>query len=574
MIDLTIKIAGAAGQGMLTISTILARSLTRQGYYVHCYQDLMSRIRGGHNASILRIADHPVGSLAEKANILIALNPESMELHAGELVEGGVMVYDEKVKNGNLKIQNEALSLFPVPLERLAVEAAQNKLMLNSVACGVCFSLMEYDFEVLADTLGDLFSAKGDPVVEANIRAARAGYDHTEREFKGHCPYCTLHRKASDHPNRLLMNGSEAAGLGALLSGLQFLSAYPMSPSTGVMEYCAARQKEVPGLLVEQAEDEIAAVNMTIGASVAGVKAMTCTSGGGFALMAEGLSLAGMVEAPLVIYIAQRPGPATGFPTRTEQGDLLFSLYAGHGEFARAILSPGDAEEAVYAMQRAFNLTDKYQTPVIVLGDQNLNDSLWTVDHIDPDKIAADRGKLIAAGGQEYKRYKITPDGISPRLVPGSKDTVAYWDSDEHSEEGHITESAAVRLQMTSKRLHKLKGLREESPEPSIYGRGEKVALVGFGSTKHAVREAAEDLYRKGEQTSAVHFSQVYPLAARTAGILSDFERIIIVEQNATGQLEKLLLTEVGIRAHGSIRRFDGRPLTAQYIADSYKAMD
>jgi 2-oxoglutarate ferredoxin oxidoreductase subunit alpha len=571
MIDLTIKIAGAAGQGMQTISAILARSLTRQGYYIHCYQDLMSRIRGGHNASALRIADHPVGSLAEKANILIALNPESIELHAGELVEGGVVVYDLKIKDENLKIKNASVNIFPVPLEQLAVESAQNKLMLNSVACGVCFSLMEYDFEVLADTLGDLFSAKGDPVVEANIRAARAGYDHTEREFKGHCPYCALHQKPQNPVSRLLMNGSEAAGLGALLSGLQFLSAYPMSPSTGIMEYCAAKQKEAAGLLVEQAEDEIAAVNMAIGASVAGVRAMTCTSGGGFALMAEGLSLAGMTEVPVVIYLAQRPGPATGFPTRTEQGDLLFSLYAGHGEFARAILSPGDAEETVYAMQRAFNLADRYQTPVIVLGDQNLNDSLWTVDHLDPFKVPIERGSLAEAGGQEYKRYKITPDGISPRLIPGSKDTVGYWDSDEHSEEGHITESAAVRLQMVSKRLYKLKGLKQESPEPSVYGQGDRVALVGFGSTKHAVREAAGELYRKGENTSAVHFSQVYPLAAGTAEILSDFEKIIIVEQNATGQLEKLLLTEAGIRAHGSIRRFDGRPITAQYIVDSYR---
>ncbi|MFH1091127.1 MAG: 2-oxoacid:acceptor oxidoreductase subunit alpha, partial [Pseudomonadota bacterium] len=478
MIDLTITIAGAAGQGMQTISYTLAKALTRQGYYVHCYQDLMSRVRGGHNFASLRISDRPVGSLSEKSNILIALNRESIDIHAPQMVEGGVVVFDEKISDAGASTglsahDDKKLNLFPVPLEKLALEAAQSKIMVNAAACGVCFSLMEYDFDVLADTLGDLFDRKGDLIVEANIRAARAGYDHAEREFKGVCPYCTLHRKASANPGKMLITGSEAAGFGSLVSGLQFLSAYPMSPSTGIMEYCAAKQKEVSGLLVEQAEDEISAVNMAIGASVAGVRAMTCTSGGGFALMTEGLSLAGMTEVPLVVFIAQRPGPATGFPTRTEQGDLLFALYGGHGEFARAILAPGDAEETICAMQQAFNLADRYQTPVIVLGDQNLNDSFWSVDGLDLDKISIDRGKLLASWDQasgSYKRYHLSSDGISSRLIPGATEEVQYWDSDEHTEEGHIAESAAVRLQMSSKRLHKLKGLKEESLAPEIFG--------------------------------------------------------------------------------------------------------
>ncbi len=383
MIDLSIKIAGAAGQGMQTISTILARSLTRQGYHIYCYQDLMSRIRGGHNFATIRISDHPVGGLAEGTNILIALNEESINLHSGEMISNGVIVFD----GDKISYRDENQNLFPVPLEKLATEAGQNRIMVNAVACGVCFSLMEYDFDVLADTLGDIFSAKGDAVVEANIRAARVGFDHSEKMFpKGTCPYCRLHKKQKDPPKRLLMNGSEAAGLGAILSGLKFMSAYPMSPSTGIMEYIASKQKEL-GIIVEQAEDEIAAINMSLGASFAGVRSMTATSGGGFALMTEGLSLAGMTETPMVIYIAQRPGPATGFPTRTEQGDLMFALYGGHGEFPRAILSPGDAEETVYCMNQAFNLADRYQIPVIILGDQNLNDSFWTVDDIDPGRF-------------------------------------------------------------------------------------------------------------------------------------------------------------------------------------------
>ncbi|MDP2806594.1 MAG: 2-oxoacid:acceptor oxidoreductase subunit alpha [bacterium] len=581
MIDLTITIAGAAGQGMQTISYTLAKALTRQGYFVHCYQDLMSRIRGGHNFASLRISDQPVGSLSEKSNILIALNRESIDIHSHGMVEGGVVVFDEKFQAADastpLSVRDSGkLNLFPVPLEKLALESAQNKIMVNAAACGVCFSLMEYDFNLLADTLGDLFAVKGDLIVEANIRAARAGYDYAEREFKGVCPYCTLHRKRSDSSEKMLMTGSEAAGFGSLVSGLQFLPAYPMSPSTGIMEYCAAKQKEVSGLLVEQAEDEISAVNMAIGASVAGVRAMTCTSGGGFALMTEGLSLAGMTEVPLVIFIAQRPGPATGFPTRTEQGDLLFALYGGHGEFARAILAPGDAGETVYAMQQAFNLADKYQTPVIVLGDQNLNDSFWTVDDLGLDKITIDRGKLLGnwdpAQGP-YKRYHLSSDGISPRLVPGDTEEVQYWDSDEHTEEGHIAESASARLQMVSKRLHKFKGLKEESLSPVVLGDSKETVLVGFGSTKWAVREAVEKLREKGEKVSAAHFSQVYPLPKETVELLSGFKKIIVVEQNATGQFEKLLQLEAGIKADGSIRKFDGRPLTAKYIVDSYEVL-
>lgn len=572
MIDLTLKIAGAAGQGMQTIAYSLAKSLARQGYYVHCYQDLMSRIRGGHNFAMMRISDRPVGSLAERENILVALNEESVEMHAGEMVEGGVVIHDTKLAPSTpLGVQNK-LNLFPVPLEELAVEHGKNKLMLNSVASGACFGLMEYDIDVLADTLGDIFARKGDQAVEANIRAARAGYEYTLKNFpKGACPYCKLKVESEKLKGKLLMTGSEAAGLGAILGGVQFLSAYPMSPSTAIMEYLAARQRE-HGLVVEQAEDEIAAVNMAIGASVAGARAMTCTSGGGFALMVEGLSLAGMTEVPIVIYIAQRPGPATGFPTRTEQGDLLFAIHAGHGEFARAILSPGDAAETVEAVALAFNLADRHQTPIIVLGDQNLNDSYWTLDGIDASKYAIDRGKAVddwPDGSRDYKRYQITADGVSPRLIPGTPRAVGYWDSDEHTEEGHITESAAARRQMVAKRLTKLRGLGSEALEPVVHGAGTELALVGFGSTKHAIREAAGWLAGHGVEAAAVHFPQVWPLPKNAGDMLPKFQKLIVVEQNATGQFAKLLRSELGLEFGGQIHRFDGRPMTAWYIVDS-----
>jgi 2-oxoglutarate ferredoxin oxidoreductase subunit alpha len=569
MVDLTIKIAGAAGQGMLTISTILAKSLTRQGYYVHCYQDLMSRIRGGHNSSAIRISDRPVGGPAEELNILIALNQEAITIHSGEMISNGVIVFDgDKISH-----RDPENHLFPVPLEKLAVEAGQNKILVNAVACGVCFNLMEYDFEVLADTLGDIFSAKGDAMVEANIRAARSGFEYSAKNFpQGACPYCQLKVESRKLKARLLMNGSEAAGLGAILSGLKFMSAYPMSPSTGIMEYVASKQQGM-GIIVEQAEDEIAAINMALGASFAGVRSMTATSGGGFALMTEGLSLAGMTETPLVIFLAQRPGPATGFPTRTEQGDLMFALYGGHGEFPRAILSPGDAAETIRCMNAAFNLADRFQIPAIVLGDQNLNDSLWTLDDIDLSSLSIDRGKLLDrwdGSKGEYQRYHLTPDGISPRLIPGTPGAVGYWDSDEHGEGGHIAEEAGVRLQMNAKRLKKLHGLQEESLAPEICGTGDQVLLIGFGTTKWPVREAVELLNRQGAGVSGLHIVQPYPPSPEIREIAGGYQKVIVVEQNATGQLEKLLLTELGVRASGAIRKFDGRPMTARYIIDIF----
>jgi len=292
--------------------------------------------------------------------------------------------------------------------------------------------------------------------------------------------------------------------------------------------------------------------------------------------MAEGLSLAGMAEVPLVIFLAQRPGPATGFPTRTEQGDLMFSLHAGHGEFARAILTPGDAGETVKAMALAFNLADRYQTPIIVLGDQNLNDSYWTEDEIDVSSFSIDRGKVVddwPDGSRDYKRYQITADGVSPRLVPGTPRAVGYWDSDEHTEEGHITESAAIRRRMVAKRLTKLRGLGSEALEPVVSGSGAELALVGFGSTKHAVREAAGWLAEHGVEAAAVHFPQAWPLPKGAGELLARYHKVIVVEQNATGQFAGLLRSAIGLEPGGRINRFDGRPITAGYIVDSLNTL-
>ncbi|MEE9514763.1 MAG: 2-oxoacid:acceptor oxidoreductase subunit alpha, partial [Candidatus Brocadiales bacterium] len=365
--DFKIKIGGAAGQGMQSICHILSHAFSRNGHHVFSVQDYQSRIRGGHNTSTVRIRDEYVTAMTQGADILIALNKETIDLHRGEVPRGGAIIYDgEKVRLSDSS-QQEGPALVSVPLERLAVEKGGHRRYGNSVAAGAALGLMRYDFEILAEMLKEIYG-KDEKVADGNVKAARAGYDFTIENFSRQ--FTWEFSPPDKGKRRMLISGNEALALGALAAGCKFMSAYPMTPSTGIMTYLAGKAGEW-GLIVEQAEDEIAAINMAIGASFAGVRTLTATSGGGFCLMVEGLGLAGMTETPIVVVEAQRPGPSTGLPTRTEQSDLEFVLHAAHGEFPRAILAPGTAEEAFYLMGKAFNLADRYQTPVIIMSDQH-----------------------------------------------------------------------------------------------------------------------------------------------------------------------------------------------------------
>ena len=368
----------------------------------------------------------------------------------------------------------------------------------------------------------------------------------------------------------LFINGSDALALAAIASGLKFYAGYPMSPSTAVMEYVAAKANSFK-IIYEQAEDEIAAINMVVGAAYSGVRAMTATSGGGFALMTEGISLAGMTETPVVIVLTQRPGPATGFPTRTEQADLNMALYSGHGEFAKVILAPGTAAECFIIISRAFNLAEKYQVPVIVLTDQCLNDSSYTLKFSDLEIEPVNRGQLgfVPAGEPyTYQRYSLKETGVSPRLVPGCEKQVVCEDSDEHTEAGHISESAELRKLMVQKRLGKLKAIAAEIRPPAYSGANEpEILLVSWGSTFGAVKEAVELLNEKGVKAAMLHFSEIWPLPELELPCnLAQIKNIIAVEGNATGQFGALFSVHTGVTPHKSILRFDGRPITAEYI--------
>lgn len=569
-IDTSIRIGGEAGQGMQSIGFAIGKVFTRHGYYTFINQDVESRIRGGHNFVQIRIRNKPVYAIKNELNLLLALNKQTITHDLPYLMDDGVMIFDGP-KTG---FESDDPNHFSVPLEKLALEIAKNKIMANTVATGAAFAVLGFDLAPLLDRLEEEFADKGKEIVDKNKGCASAGYEHVLKGFNGHTP-----QKIPSAPfqkKKMLLNGSQAMALGAIFSGLKFYSGYPMSPSTPIMEFIASIAEE-HNIIVEPAEDEIAAVNMAIGASFTGVRAMTATSGGGFCLMTEGLGLAGMTETPLVIVNAQRAGPSTGLPTRTEQADLRFVIHASHGEFPRAVFAPGTAEQAFYLMSKAFNMAEKYQTPVIVMGDQHLNDSYFTIDGLDLDQIDINRGALLShkriTSPKDYRRYALGESGISPRILPGQTDAVLYADSDEHTEAGHITENEDIRKQQMDKRMRKFEGMAKEIEPPEVYPEPKSdIVLLGWGSTYGAIKEAVDVLNREGMKTQMVHFRDVYPFPPHDflQKIARD-TRVFAVENNFTGQFADLFSSQTGVPIFHKVLKYDGRPFSPQEVVKEVK---
>jgi 2-oxoglutarate ferredoxin oxidoreductase subunit alpha len=569
--DYSIKIGGEAGQGIQTIGDTLARVFSRAGYHVFTNQDYESRIRGGHNFFQIRFSEKPVMASRDKIDILVALDKESIEQHEKELSEYGQIIYD----SATLKQKHEKSYFLDIPFVNLAVEHGRNKIMANTVATGAVLGMLGMELDILLDIIKVTFKKKGADIIKANIDAAMAGHDYAVKE----CIKCSFSSAPISKP-RMLIAGNDAIGLGAIASGCKFYAAYPMTPSTGIMLYVASKAKEY-GIVVEQAEDEIAAINMALGASFSGVRAMTGSSGGGFALMVEGLSLAAMTETPIVIALAQRPGPATGFPTRTEQAELQFALYTAHGEFPRVIFAPGTPEQAFYLTNKAFDIAEKYQIPVFILTDQYLADSQWTFDGFDSNKIKYTDYRLRGEAFEkliEYKRHAFTDNGVSPLGVPGDAEHLVVTDSDEHDEEGHIVEDAETRIKMVNKRLFKkLPLIRKEIEPPSIYGHpNPEIVISGWGSTYGVMKEAVDEISANCD-IAMLHFSEIYPFPPTNKfnylKVLKDAKMTICVENNATGQFARLIKAETGYAFNRLINRFDGRPFTVESLIGEIDAL-
>jgi 2-oxoglutarate ferredoxin oxidoreductase subunit alpha len=550
-----VLIGGEAGQGLVTVGGLLSRVLVRSGYRIVVTQSYQSRIRGGHNTYSVIAGGKEIVSPGGKVDILVALNEETIGFHRDELSDGGIILAGETSGSDDG-------SCLRVPFEKLAGD----ERFVNTVALGLLCALLGIGEKRAGEALESLFGKKHPEVMEENLRALSAAYEWAKE--KGGSDYRLPRVEPS--AGRVMLNGNEAIALGALSAGARFCAFYPMTPSTSV-PLTMIRVADRMGLIVEQAEDEIAAVNMAIGASYAGAPSLVATSGGGFALMVEGLSLAGMTEIPLVLVIAQRPGPATGLPTRTEQADLDFALYAGHGEFPRAIFSPGTVEECFHLTRRAFELAERYQSPVFVLTDQFLADSYRSVEPFDVERLdEVTPGEDPESVETPYLRYGITESGVSPRLLPGASRHLVVTDSDEHTEDGHLTEDLEERIRQADKRLRKGVGLEEEAMPPEAEG-DEKpdILLVSWGSTKGSVMGAARALQGRGTSVRTLHFPQVWPLVPeRFTGELEAAKRVVCIEGNARGQLAGLIRRTTGFEIRETVHRYDGLPITPEYILE------
>ncbi len=549
---LNILIGGEAGQGLVTVGEILAKSLVRSGYYILVTQSYMSRIRGGHNTFAVRVSPEEIFASREAVDLLVALDDLTLALHEKELTPQGRIVADHGCG------ADEKICL-KVPFGHLASDKFS-----NIAALGVVSGLIGLKEEIVGRTLEDFFGKKAPGVAEENRKVLEKAVRWTASQppFTGKLP------PVLNHGQRVMMQGNEAIALGAISAGLKFYSFYPMTPSTSIGITLAKWATKV-GLVVEQAEDEIAAINMAIGASYAGAPSMVGTSGGGFALMGEGVSLAGMTETPIVIAVAQRPGPATGLPTRTEQADLQFVLYSGHGEFPRALFAPGTVEECFHLTRRAFALAEKYQGPVFILTDQFLSDSYRAIEPFEVEGISlAGPSRDAAPASHPYRRFAVTENGVSPRILPGMSEHLVVAGSDEHTEDGHLTEDLSVRKQMMDKRLRKMEGIRQEVIPPEFKGdRNPEILLVTWGSTRGSVLEAAAHLRSKGKKAATLSFPQVWPLVQEQfLSSLQSAGQVLSVEGNATGQLAKLIRQESGYEIQKRISRYDGLPITPEYI--------
>ena len=547
-----ILIGGAAGLGMETVSSILEKVLKRKGFEIFTIQDYMSRVRGGHNFFQIRFGNEEISSHWDELDGIIALDKETIDLHIHKLKKDGFIISDDQIKSEDKRFIGLAL--------KTIAKKIGNPKVHGSVALGAFVKLFNLDLSGIKEVLSEKFKEE---IAKKNFSAFEEGFKIVTPKYQ---------IEANNKDSSILLGGNDAIALGALAAGCKFYSAYPMTPSTSIMNYLASKMNEAE-IVVEQAEDEIASINMAIGASYAGVRAMTGSSGGGFALMVEAVGLSGMLEVPLVIAEIQRPGPTTGLPTRTEQADLKFVISSSPGEIPKMVIALRHPEDSFYQTIRAFNIADKYQIPVILLGDQFLADSIRTVKPFSFDNIKVERYLKDDeyAKATDYKRYEITKTGISPRITPGKiPGLTVLVDSDEHDEYGHITESAEVRNKMNDKRLRKMEYLKEELLEPEFIGEeNADILLLAWGSLYSPVKEAVK-LLNKGAGSNkycALVFGDVWPLPDKQLKKYAKKARNIInIEQNATGQLAGLVRECTGIECNSSILKYDGRPISSQEI--------
>ncbi|MFN2436632.1 MAG: 2-oxoacid:acceptor oxidoreductase subunit alpha [Desulfotignum sp.] len=568
--DITILIGGAAGQGIQTIGSLLAGICHEAGLFIYSYDDFQSRIRGGHSYHLLRIDNQPLTGPSLSPDILVAMDRNSFDLYHHRLTKRGRMLLNSDAGDTPADLpENILLSL---PLADLA-KSAGGAITANTVAAGVVAAMLGTGLSRARQAVEAQFRSRGKKVVEMNLAALEKGYEAGQNHAVDHTLTFTGFAQ-----ERVVMSGARAAALGALAADCRFFPFYPMSPGTPIVTHLADMAQDVP-IVVEQAEDEIAAVNMAIGASFAGVRALTATSGGGFSLMVEGLGLAGISETPIVIINAQRPGPATGMATRTAQADLLFTIHASQDEFPRFVFAPGSTLDTFHAVKKAVMLSQRFQVPAIVLMDQFLVDSAMTgVISFDPAEepdpameTKWDQKETQSSQNDTYQRYRLTADGISPRIHPCTPAGLVRVSGNEHGPSGFPDENPENRCAMVDKRFKKLTGMKEQMTMPDVFAPESEFFLTGWGSTRGGIMEACQTLRREGVDVGWVLFQDLWPLDEHKLTDLLSGKQLILVEGNATGQLGVLIHSLTGIRHYSLVAKYDGRPVFANYIVDKVR---
>ena len=573
--EIVFRIGGAAGDGVSSTAESFARMCARSGLHVWTYSSYQSVIRGGHVWTQVRGSPEPVLSHGTEPNVLVCLNQQTMDVHQGEVPAGGAIIYDsDLVKPDPAKVQKGARRL-GLPLRKLAQTITPNALVRNTVALGAAVRLYDVDFALVESAFQEIWGDKKPEVVEQNVRAAKLGAGEVEKAGG------SLHlRVPFGREPRYLMTGNEAVALGALAAGVRFHAQYPMTPASSILHWMAAHGP-AHGVVVKQVEDELAAMNMAVGAGHAGERSLVATSGGGFSLMVEAIGEAGMTETPLVAVLVQRGGPSTGLPTKTEQGDLNLALGAGQGDWPRGILAPRNTKECFELTAKAFNLAEVYQTPILVLSDLYLGEGFRTVDKLDFN-VPIVRGMVAADGGVaagRYQRYAYTDSGVSPRAFPGMKGYQFTAATDEHMENGGLIsdilaglpEFVEERRKMHEKRMRKLEGLRKDMPPPELWGSpNADLTLIHWGSTWGPAHEAILQVEeREGIHVNSLEFPTLFPLHAdETLRILKDVKRSMSIEANYTGQFARLLRAETGYKPNFAFHKYDGEPFTGREIAE------
>ncbi len=575
-----VGIGGAAGQGVATPGDIFAKIFSRRGLHLNAYNAYQSIIRGGHTFLTIRTGAEKVTNMGDRIDLFIPLNQDSMDRHLTLLTSGAACIYNaDAIKPGAAA---SGVQLCPLPVSQLA-DITRNKVAQNTLAIGAGLHMMGIGFQALEDVIREQFKKKGDAVVNENISVARAGYDYAAAKFSAFA-----NPLPKTETRYAILSGNTAMAMGGAAAGVKFYCAYPMSPATGVLHWMAAHARKA-GIMVRQVEDEIGVINMAIGAAHAGVRSMCATSGGGFALMSEGLGMSAMMETPVVVIDCQRAGPSTGVPTKTEQGDLWQMLGAAFGDYPRVIAAPLDIGDSFKLIPEMFNLVDRFQCPGLVLADLLISEGRLSVHPKDLDfNPPIDRGELIttsngngtpaaSATNGTYKRYKFTESGISPRAVPGVAGHVHTAATDEHMEDGVLISDEYTnpikRRAMMEKRMRKVAGIETAVPPPTLSGsRNADVTLIGWGSTKGVIEEACEILNEQGISANQLQIRWLVPLHGDAIlEILKQSRHTIIVENNFSGQFARYLRSETSFVPNGHIRKYDGEPFMPHHIVEAVK---